>query len=339
MFKRRSYENKKISDNDDSISKVAEISQIINPPIFNDEIQPSSKENILDPKNPEGPNSEIYKPNILLGQKILLVMVYYEETCNIERIFDNDDNKTVKEAVSHFGIEITAVKKYEDAIKELTRNENGKCPYYACWLINNNEITEKTKQFLELLIKFWKNGGAVVLFSDNEPFIKETNLFLSMIHVDFIMDGNYIGLKDIFGDETGLLKKPGYFNRKKNIYKYKNIQRQTLSHNLYKLYEGVTISSITKNNKRKMDVQLNDIKPFIPFARDSEGGITILLKLANENGEGDLILDGGFTKLFINMKEDGTFRYIQNIAGFTARPEVHLSNGILPKDYRPKRVI
>ena len=163
-------------------------------------------------------------------------MIHYEEACNIERIFDNDDNKTVKEAVSHFGIEIIAVKKYEDAIRELTRNVNGKCPYYACWLINNKEINEKTKQFLELLIKFWKNGGAVVLFSDNEPFIKETNLFLSMINVDFIMDGSYVGKKYIFGDETGLLKNPAYFNRKQTIYKYKNIQRQTLSHNLYKLY-------------------------------------------------------------------------------------------------------
>ncbi len=38
------------------------------------------------------------------------------------------------------------------------------------------------------------------------------------------------------------------------------------------------------------------------------------------------------------MKENGTFRYIQNIIGFTARPEVHLSNRINPNDYRPKKV-
>ena len=38
------------------------------------------------------------------------------------------------------------------------------------------------------------------------------------------------------------------------------------------------------------------------------------------------------------MKENGTFRYVQNIIGFTARPEVHLSNNINPKDYRPKKV-
>ena len=86
-----------------------------------------------------------------------------------------------------------------------------------------------------------------------------------------------------------------------------------------------------------MNVAFNDIKPFIPFARDSEGGITSLMKLADD-GCGDIIIDGGFTKLFINMKEKGTFRYVQNIAGFTARPEVHIYNGINPKDYRPKRV-
>ena len=63
-----------------------------------------------------------------------------------------------------------------------------------------------------------------------------------------------------------------------------------------------------------------------------------MIKLANDKGEGDLILDGGFTKLFINMEENGTFRYIQNLAGFMARPEVHISNNINPKDYRPSLV-
>ena len=151
-------------------------------------------------------------------------------------------------------------------------------------------------------------------------------------------DGGYGGEKEIFGDETGLLSRPGLFNRKKDLYKYKNIQRQALSHNLYKIYEGITISSITKNNKRKMDVKQNDIEPFIAFARDTEGGITSLFYLANDSGQGDLILDGGFTKLFYSIEENGTFRYIQNIAGFTARPEVHISNNINPKDYRPEKI-
>ena len=279
----------------------------------------------------------MYISKSLLGQKILIVMVYYEDTCNIDKLYKNGDNKTVKDAVSHFGIDIVSVNNYNDAIKELTKDENGKCPYYACWVINNNQIEDKGKLFLKLLYAFWRNGGAVVLFADNEPYIEETNLFLTMINAGFTMNGNYIGQKDIYGDNSGLLNSPALFNRKEEIYKYKEIKRQALSHNLYTIFEGDTISSITKNNKRGMDVKLSDIAPFIAFARDSEGGITSLIKLANDDF-GDLIIDGGFTKLFINMKETGTFRYVQNIAGFTARPEVHISNLINPKIYRPKKV-
>ena len=159
-----------------------------------------------------------------------------------------------------------------------------------------------------------------------------------MTSAGFTMDGKYLGKKEIYGDDTGLLLKPALFNRKKEIYKFNGIQRQSLSHNLYNIYEGVTISSITKNGERQMNVKLNDIKPFIPFARDSEGGITSFFKLASNKGEGDLIFDGGFTKIFNDMKEKGTYRYIQNIIGFTARPEVHLSNNINQKDYRPNKV-
>ena len=68
---------------------------------------------------------------------------------------------------------------------------------------------------------------------------------------------------------------------------YGIIQKQKLSHNLYKIYEGVTISSVTKNGKRCLDVKSSDIYPFVIFARDSEGGITSLFKPANEK-EGDL---------------------------------------------------
>ena len=39
--------------------------------------------------NPEGPNSEIYKKNILLGQKILIVMLYNDISVNINKLFYN----------------------------------------------------------------------------------------------------------------------------------------------------------------------------------------------------------------------------------------------------------
>ena len=36
-----------------------------------------------------------------------------------------------------------------------------------------------------------------------------------MINADFKMEGYYDGQKEIFGDETGLLSRPGLFNRKR----------------------------------------------------------------------------------------------------------------------------
>ena len=88
------------------------------------------------------------------------------------------------------------------------------------WLINSGNIQEKLQLFLKVLIIFWKNGGVIVFFSDNELFISEINLFLSMIKAGFTMNGSYIGEKEIIGDESGLLNKPALFNRKKEIYKY-----------------------------------------------------------------------------------------------------------------------
>ena len=63
--------------------------------------------------------------------------------------------RTVREAVEHFGIDIVFVNNYEDAINELTKNEEGNCPYYACWLINNNkEVSGNIKDFLNILLAF-----------------------------------------------------------------------------------------------------------------------------------------------------------------------------------------
>ena len=100
-------------------------------------------------------------------------MSYEENSCNIERLFKNGDNKTVKDAAEHFGIELVTVDNYDDAINEITKEENGRCPYYACWIMNSDKEQNKTKEFLELLVIFLINGGIVVLLSDNAPFIIE----------------------------------------------------------------------------------------------------------------------------------------------------------------------
>ena len=61
-----------------------------------------------------------------------------------------------------------------------------------------------------------------------------------------------------------------------------------------------------------------------------------------EGKEGDIIIDCGYTKTFINMstKDIATWRYVQNIAGFLARPEAHMiyDDGETAKNYRPNGI-
>ena len=112
------------------------------------------------------------------------------------------------------------------------------------------------------------------------------------------------------------------------------MRENKISHNLGKIFEGITISFAPYD--------LKNIAPFKPFSRESEGVISSLFYSANSlTGTGDIVIDCGYTKCFTKMTTDGTFRYVKNIAGWTARPEVHIRNEpeIQPCNWRPKAVI
>ena len=62
--------------------------------------------------------------------------------------------------------------------------------------------------------------------------------------------------------------------------------------------------------------------------KDSENGISALFypgdqwqKAKIKNIPGDIIIDCGYTKLFDKISTCDTFRYVQNIAGWTAQCE------------------
>lgn len=296
---------------------------------------------------PEGKNTQIYVKNSLKGQKILIVMLYEEgNEITIQKIYEplNKNAKCIYDAAKHFGISITTVTNYKDATKELKKQtKKGYCDYYAVWVLSSNGNTKLQPKdpigefnFVQLLIRFWRNGGSLVLFTDNHPFTHEVNLFLKEVkfpngkNADFSMSGNHNGTKLLNADSSGKLNKNRSFNRNPLI--FEECQRSSLAHNLGIIYEGVTIAYCSNTEK---------MEPFIPFAKDSDGGITILYYCAESKfGTGDIILDGGYTKLFINMEKEGTFKYVQNIIGWTARPEVHIIvDKISPKEWRPKALI
>ena len=94
-------------------------------------------------------------------------------------------------------------------------------------------------KFINVLIKFWKRGGSLILTSDNEPFLIELNFFLekaefptddgkSFKKVTWRVNGNHYGTKTLEDDDSGQLNKNQTFNRKINdMLKY---ERGKISH-------------------------------------------------------------------------------------------------------------
>lgn len=275
----------------------------------------------------------------------------------------SDSNKTecIKTAVDHFGIELKVVQDYESAIDELTRQTRPEyCDYYAVWVFcgppykvlpvnktdpNKHSDPNLVGDFIEVLIKFWKNGGSIVFMAEGgekEQLTYQANLFLEKVvfeqepvcpqgKTELRLIGEHKGNKILLPDKSDKLVNKQTFSRSSQL--FAQCQRPKLSHNLGKIFEGITISYA--------EYDLEKIKPFRPFARDSEGGISALFYPANlRTNVGDIVIDCGFTKCFTEMTTDGTFRYIQNIAGWTARPEVHMRQepGIQACDWRPKAI-
>ena len=302
-------------------------------------------------------DSTMYKKDAFLGQKILICAYWSksiagpQESDWVDPIYLTtryDPNcKCVAEIISYYGIGVNVVQNYKQAIMELQTGQ-----YYAVWIINgdgsprlpdaaatkNNEAY-LVEQFIDCVEIFWKSGGSVVWWCDNDPLFFQTNIFLEKVvfpgeirktNLRLVKGSN--GMRYIkAGDITKATK--GIFNNQRELNFGKYI-RPSVAHNLVSLYEGQTISRA--NN-------YHDIAPFVPFAYDSEGGLVSMYFASKaEDKCGDIFIDCGFTKLFNELKfsgDDGTQRYVQNIAAFTAQYEKHLcelgENG--PRIFRPSK--
>ena len=76
-----------------------------------------------------------------------------------------------------------------------------------------------------------------------------------------------------------------------------------VSHNLPTLFEGENLCYTNTDDYEKL-------LPFHPFSRDSDNGISSLYYLSDKQTRGDIFIDCGFSKLFLNMKKITIFLYI-----------------------------
>ena len=184
----------------------------------------------IKPKNSINEKSVLLK-DYLKGQKILIVMLYSKELNPEESEYIHKDyllknipknDSCLKDCLDYYGINIDIVENYRDAIEKITsKNEKGKCPYYAVWIINGppyEELPDGTKeaflfgQFLEVIKLFWEKGGALVFLAGGGKLQYQINEFLKILDFDgkkvqFYLVGNeHKGGKYLVRDDSGLLK-------------------------------------------------------------------------------------------------------------------------------------
>ena len=155
----------------------------------------------------------MYEKNFFQGQKLLIVMPYsYEmnksedERLSYEYILKSFDNsECIQSALDYTGIKVEVVINYKDAIEKLIRPgiyRNGYCDYFACIIMSGEPYAELPNpddnpylfgQFINVIEKFWKNGGGLGLFADNAPFNYQINILIQKLfpNSNFRVAGNH----------------------------------------------------------------------------------------------------------------------------------------------------
>jgi hypothetical protein len=130
----------------------------------------------------------------------------------------------------------------------------------------------------------------------------------------FRIVGNYRG-EQILSRADISVNKRGTFSDVENL-DFGPYHRHSLSHNLSSLYEGVTISH---------PEPVTALGPFVPFSWNSIGELGTIYSFAGpQSTVGDVIIDCGYTKLFCELRKEGTLQYVANIAAVTAQYEKEL---------------
>ena len=328
--------------------------------------QPELKKDIFG-KNLGGEEDSMYPKDFFKDQNILIAM-FYSSDLNSEKNGNFDinevkinpkfiinkfgNNDCISSVLQYYGYKIKVVTNYEDAIEELTKpkeNNKNKCLYNSLWIISGREIPDLpttngdpyapyyVDQFIDCSLLFWKNGGSIVLLAENDPYNFQANLFLKKLvlpngkKLQFYIGGNdHEGTKILTADDSGRLINNGSFNSK--IQEVCHVERKSIANNLVRIFEGITLS-YAKGTR---------LSPFIPFSKDSDGGINSMFYNGNDYGnglgEGDIFIDCSYTKFFINKTSEGASRYLQNISAFIGSVERRSNTGYHPREYRPDRV-
>jgi hypothetical protein len=284
------------------------------------------------------PEDEPYYDGQFDKFKILIVCLYMGAREKVNKITTDVFNQQCGSVLRRKGFSYTFCCSYGEGIAELTKDENGRCPYVQLWLFCShgygdlpNEARDKDTQkivpFMRAVQNFWTHGGGLLLFCDNGPFTFETNYLLSH-YLTFNHKSQSGRTKVRFGGQTvqaSGFSYQGYkgnqqitvaasespvrqsFSPKVDLPAPGQVKRRiSLRPGLIKFYEGNTISYACNSSNEPL-TQESDLWPFTPFAWTSEAVSPprpfILfydpqIQSENLDSPGPIVIHGGFTAAF-----------------------------------------
>ena len=207
-----------------------------------------------------------------------------------------------KEALAEKGFSVYRWINNAPSPEELQKGLDKAC---QLWIISDS-YQHLNEEHLKVIKKFFDSGKGVYIWGDNQPYYADAN-YVSKALIGVEMTGNLMGNQVV--------------NLQMEEKKAGVMPNHLITTGLQYVYEGITIATLSDND---------DLTPIIYGSADN------LVTAVYEKDGKRLILDGGFTRLYVNWDTAGTGRYVKNAAAWLVNYEKFgdkvVSNDVLDKE-------
>ena len=197
------------------------------------------------------------------------------------------DFELPKNALAEKGFSVYRWMNTPPSAKELKEGLDKSC---QLWIISGAS-QQLNDEHLAVIKDFFESGKGVYIWGDNTPYYGDAN-FISKALIGVEMLGNVNGQQVVNLQMEE--KKPGI------------TPNHLITTGIQNIYEGHTIATLTESE---------NLTPII------YGSANNLVTAVYEQKGRRLILDGGFTRLYVNWDAAGTGRYVKNAAAWLVNYE------------------
>jgi len=208
-------------------------------------------------------------------------------------------------ALSEKGFSIVKWANTPPSIDEFKKQLEKSC---QLWIIAD-KIRKLTEEYIEIIKAFFDKGHGLYIWGDNDPFYADANVIAQRLF-NTTMQGCLQGEQTIKIQTTA--NKRGF------------IPNHQITTGLEFIYEGVTIATIQPNNV---------LQPLLFGSANN-----LVSAIYNKDGK-RAILDGGFTRLYVNWHTAGTGRYVKNASSWLVNYERFAKDSIQTSQVVSKNLV